>query len=94
MYFRKKKSGKWIVEIKKVGYPRFAKTFEDLKVGKKWGRKIEQEIETGQFEDLTIKYPYTATAIFFYLFRLVITFFYRYSSLTCYCKKLPRFIEL
>ena len=40
-------------EIAKKGYPRFAKTFDDLKLGKKWASKIEQEIENGQFEDLT-----------------------------------------
>ena len=94
MHYRKRRNGKWLVEVKRKGYPRVCKTFNDLKVGKKWARKIEVEIKTGHYEDFTIKYPYAAAAIFFYLFRLVITFFYRYSSLTCYCKKLPRFIEL
>ena len=53
MYYRKIKSGKFMFEIAKKGYPRFAKTFDDLKLGKKWASKIEQEIENGQFEDLT-----------------------------------------
>ena len=53
MYYRRKKSGKWLIEIQRKGYPRLSKSFDDLKIGKKWGRKIEHEIETGQFEDLT-----------------------------------------
>ena len=53
MYFRKLKSGKWFFEINKKGYPRLSKTFEEIKLGKKWASKIEHEIENGQFEDLT-----------------------------------------
>ena len=32
-------------EIAKVGHQRFAKTFKDIKLGKKWAKKIEHEIE-------------------------------------------------
>ena len=53
MYFRRKKNGKWLFEINKKGYPRLSKGFDDLRTGKKWASKIEHEIETGQFEDLT-----------------------------------------
>ena len=53
MYYRKIKSGKWFFEINKKGYPRVSKTFDEFKLGKKWATKIEQEIETGQYEDLT-----------------------------------------
>ena len=50
-------------EIAKKGYPRFAKTFDDLKQGKKWARKIESEIENGNFEDLTIANKTTIRAL-------------------------------
>ena len=41
-------------EIAKVGHQRFAKTFKDIKLGKKWAKKIEHEIEIGSYEDLTL----------------------------------------
>ena len=54
MYFRKIKSGKWMFEIAKVGHQRFAKTFKDIRIGKKWAKKIEHEIEIGSYENLTL----------------------------------------
>jgi len=63
MYYRRKKSGKWLIEIQRKGYPRLSKSFESLKLGKKWGRKIEQEIETGQYEDLTMASRTTVKAL-------------------------------
>jgi len=41
-------------EIAKVGHQRFAKTFKDIRIGKKWTKKIEHEIEIGSYEDLTL----------------------------------------
>ena len=41
-------------EIAKVGHQRFAKTFKDIRLGKKWAKKIEHEIEIGSYEDLTL----------------------------------------
>ncbi len=63
MYYRRIKSGKFMFEIYKKGYPRFAKTFTSLKLGKKWSSKIETEIENGQFEDLTIANKTTIKAL-------------------------------
>ena len=54
MYYRKIKSGRWLFEIQKIGFPRLSKTFKDLRVGKKWAKKIEYEIEIGSYEDLTL----------------------------------------
>ena len=54
MYYRKIKSGKWMFEIAKVGHQRFAKTFKDIRLGKKWAKKIEHEIDIGSYEDLTL----------------------------------------
>jgi len=54
MYYRKIKSGRWLFEIQKIGYPRLSKSFEDLRIGKKWARKIENAIELGSYEDLTL----------------------------------------
>ena len=54
MYYRKIKSGRWLFEIQKIGYPRLSKSFKDLRIGKKWARKIEHEIEIGSYEDLTL----------------------------------------
>jgi len=41
-------------EIAKVGHQRFAKTFKDIRLGKKWAKKIEHEIDIGSYEDLTL----------------------------------------
>lgn len=53
MYIRKRKNKKFLFEIKKKGFPRVAKTFSDLKIGKKWARQIEYEIEQGIYEDIS-----------------------------------------
>jgi hypothetical protein len=33
MYYRKIKSGRWLFEIQKIGYPRLSKSFKDLRIG-------------------------------------------------------------
>ena len=47
----KKQRGKWIVEIKKKGYPRVYKSFIDLKTARKFGREIESQMERNVFDD-------------------------------------------
>ena len=41
-------------EIKRKGFPRIAKTFTNLKMGKKWAAKVEMQIENNEHEDLSI----------------------------------------
>jgi len=45
------KSGKWIVEVRKKGYPYISKAFWDLKVARKFGRDVESQMERNVFED-------------------------------------------
>ena len=47
----KMKSGKWIVEVRKKGYPYISKAFWDLKVARKFGRDVESKMERNVFED-------------------------------------------
>ena len=54
MYYRKLKSKKFMFEIKRKGFSRIAKTFTDLKMGKKWAAKVEMQIENNEYEDLSI----------------------------------------
>ena len=49
----KMKSGKWIVEVRKKGYPYISKAFWDLKVARKFGRDVESKMERNVFEDFS-----------------------------------------
>ena len=53
MYFRKR-NGKWLVEIKKKGYPRRAKTFLSKEIARIWAKEIELQMEKESYEDYSI----------------------------------------
>ena len=53
MYFRKR-NGKWLVEIKKKGYPRRAKTFLSKEIARIWAKEIELQMEKDSYEDYSI----------------------------------------
>ena len=50
-YIRKIKSGRWLVEVRKKGFPNVNKTFLDLKIARKFGRDVESKMERNVFED-------------------------------------------
>ena len=52
-YFRKRK-GKWLVQVKKKGYPRQHKTFFDKLTARKWAREIESQMDKNIFEDYSM----------------------------------------
>ena len=47
----KLKSGKWLVEVRKKGYPYVSKAFLDLKIARKFARDVESKMERNVFED-------------------------------------------
>ncbi len=49
-YFKKRKN-KWLVQIKKKGYPRQYKTFFDKATARRWAREIESQMDKNIFED-------------------------------------------
>jgi hypothetical protein len=68
MYYRKIKSGRWLFEIQKIGYPRLSKSFKDLRIGKKWARKIEHEIEIKNKKEVIINFFIKfITRIYYYM---------------------------
>ena len=51
MAYIRKKSGKYIVHIRKKGHPNVYKAFTDLKDAKKFERTVESQMERNVFED-------------------------------------------
>lgn len=49
----KLKSGKWLVEVRKKGYPYVSKSFIDIKDARKFARTLESEIDRNVFQDYT-----------------------------------------
>jgi len=56
MYYRKRKNGKYLFEIKRKGFPRIAKTRGALKLGKKWAIKVEHQIDKSSLILLKLEY--------------------------------------
>jgi len=48
---RKRKSGRWIVQIRKKGYPTINKCFLDLKTARRFAKSTELLMEKNEFED-------------------------------------------
>ena len=44
-YFEKRKSGRWLVQIKKKGFPTINKNFLDIKTARKFARDVELMID-------------------------------------------------
>ena len=49
--FRKLKTGKWEVDIRKKGFPRIHKNFIDIKTARKFAKITELQMERNEFED-------------------------------------------
>ena len=47
----RKQGGKWLVEIKRKGYPGVYKSFYKLKDASRFARDVESQMERGVFED-------------------------------------------
>ena len=50
-YFEKRKSGRWLVQIKKKGFPTINKNFLDIKTARKFARDVELKMEKNEFEE-------------------------------------------
>ena len=51
--FRKLKSGKWNVQIRKKNNQFISKTFIEKSLARKWAREIENQIDKNIYEDYT-----------------------------------------